>query len=270
MRQILSLMIYISFAATSLGFANARCLFCKGGMLSIDKPFDKGGSLSIDKLQCGGDICKTLEKAVKDTVAETNRGLKNLGDAGKAIERFVENEIHGIGNSISDAEKRVREGKVVDAFWHFATDPAKHAEKDAAEAAKKSNILGTVGVVAASAYGGPGGAAAYAAWLTYRQTGNAELALKVGLLAGVTKAGFNSVASIPSDPAGQIAKKALLTGAIGGTAVAAAGGDKQAVWEGFLRSGGMMLVQDGYRRVTDHPLDDKAMQSSKGEAYLGV
>jgi hypothetical protein len=82
MRQIFSLMIYISFAITSLGFANARCLFCKGGALSIDKPFDKGGSLSIDKLQCGGDICKTLEKAAKDTVAKSNRGLKNLGDAG--------------------------------------------------------------------------------------------------------------------------------------------------------------------------------------------
>ena len=200
-------------------------------------------------------------------MAESNRGLKNLGDAGKAIERFVENEIHGIGDTISDAEKRVREGKVVDAFGHFATDPAKHVEKNAAEAATESNILRTVGAVAASAYGGPGGAAAYAAWLTYRQTGNPELALKVGLIAGATSAGFNSVANMPSDTAGQVGKKALLAGAIGGIAVAAAGGDKQAVWEGFLRSGGMMLVQDGYRRVTDHPLDDKAMQSSKGEAY---
>lgn len=27
----------------------AACLFCKGGALSIDKPFDKGGPLSIDK-----------------------------------------------------------------------------------------------------------------------------------------------------------------------------------------------------------------------------
>ena len=29
--------------------ASSRCLFCKGGALSIDKPFDKGGTLSIDK-----------------------------------------------------------------------------------------------------------------------------------------------------------------------------------------------------------------------------
>jgi len=241
--------------------------FDKGGALSIDRPFDKGGSLSIDKVECGGDVCKTLEKAAKDTVAETNRGLKNLGDAGKAIEHFVENQIHGIGQSLSDAEKRIREGKVVDAFWHFATDPAKHVERDAAEAAAESNILRTVGAVAASAYGGPGGAAAYAAWLTYKQTGNPELALKVGLIAGATSSGFSSVASMPSDTAGQVAKKALLAGAIGGTAVAAAGGDKQAVWEGFLRSGGMMLVQDGYRRVTDHPLDNKETQASRGEAY---
>src|SRR5215471_13635624 len=171
MRPSFSLMIFVFFAITSLCPANAACLFCsggalsidkpfdkggglsidkpldkggslsidkpfdKGGSLSIDKPFDKGGSLSIDKVECGGDVCKTLEKAAKDTVAETNRGLKNLGDAGKAIEHFVENEIHGIGQSLSDAEKRIREGKVVDAFWHFATDPAKHVERDAAEAA---------------------------------------------------------------------------------------------------------------------------------------
>src|SRR5215471_17371670 len=147
MRPSFSLMIFVFFAITSLCPANAACLFCSGGALSIDKPFDKGGglsidkpldkggSLSIDKVECGGDVCKTLEKAAKDTVAETNRGLKNLGDAGKAIEHFVENEIHGIGQSLSDAEKRIREGKVVDAFWHFATDPAKHVERDAAEAA---------------------------------------------------------------------------------------------------------------------------------------
>jgi hypothetical protein len=29
--------------------ASSACLFCKGGALSIDKPFNKGGTLSIDK-----------------------------------------------------------------------------------------------------------------------------------------------------------------------------------------------------------------------------
>jgi hypothetical protein len=303
MRNILGPVICISFAVIPSSLSYSACVFCrggalsidkpldrggglsidkpfdrggglsidkpfdKGGALSIDKPFDKGGSLSIDKVECGGDVCKTLEKAAKDTVAETNRGIKNIGDAGQAVEHFVEHEIHGVGKSLSDAEKRIREGKVVDAFWHFATDPAKNAEENAAQAMQESNILRTVGAVAATAYGGPGGAAAYAAWLTYKQTGNPELALKVGLIAGATSAGFSSVASMPSDTAGQVANKALLAGAIGGTAVAAAGGDKQAVWEGFLRSGGMMLVQDGYRRVTDHRLDDKEMEASKGQAY---
>ena len=49
MRQIFSLVIYISFAITSLSLTNAACVFCSGGTLSINKPFDRGGSLSINK-----------------------------------------------------------------------------------------------------------------------------------------------------------------------------------------------------------------------------
>jgi hypothetical protein len=44
-----------------------------------------------------------------------------------------------------------------------------------------------VGQVAATAYGGPGGAAAYAAWYAYRATGgDAETALRVALITGAT------------------------------------------------------------------------------------
>jgi hypothetical protein len=55
-----------------------------------------------------------------------------------------------------------------------------------------------------------------------------------------------------------------VTGAIGGMAVAAAGGDADAVKDGFLLSGGMVLIQTGYQKVTDHQIDGRA---SQGEAY---
>ncbi|MDT0513414.1 hypothetical protein [Halomonas sp. LES1] len=211
-----------------------------------------------------GDIAKTLVKAIDDTIKEADRGLKNVEETVHAIGKFTERHMHGVGETLSDAEKRAREGKVVDAIWHLGTDPLRHIENNAAIAAQESSIINTVGQVAATAYGGPGGAAAYAAWYTYKETGDADLAIKVGIITGATSTAFGAVGDIPSNTAGELTKKTLVTGAIGGVAVAASGGDEAAIREGFLRSGGMVLVQDGYRRVTTHELDARA---SRGEAY---
>src|SRR5690554_4580349 len=211
-----------------------------------------------------GDIAKTVVKAVDDTVKEADRGLKNVEEAVHAIGKFTERQLHGVGDTLSDAEKRVREGKVVDAIWHLGADPLRHTEDNAAKAAQESSLINTVGQVAASAYGGPGGAAAYSAWYTYKETGDADLALKVGIITGATSSAFGTVGDMPSNTAGELTKKTIAAGAIGGVAVAASGGDEDAIREGFLRSGGMVLVRDGYKRVTTHELDAR---SSKGEAY---
>jgi hypothetical protein len=130
--------------------------------------------------------------------------------------------------------------------------------------------VGLAGQIAASAYGGFGGAAAYAAWLTYNETKDVGLALRVGAITGAAAYATGEVAKIPNTTAqgavdaGAIAEKTIMAGAIGGVAVAAAGGDKQALQEGFLKSGGVMLVQSAYEVETKHPLDARA---SKGDAY---
>lgn len=210
------------------------------------------------------DTGHTLEKAAHDTGKAVEKGTQDVGTAGETIGRFVERQIKGVGKSLSDADKRLREGKIVDAIWHLGTDQLKHTEENAAKATQESNILRTVGQVAATAYGGPGGAAAYAAWYTYKATGDADMALRVGLITGATSAGFNAAGQLPADTASQVAQKTIVTGAIGGLAVAAAGGDADAVKDGFLLSGGMVLIQTGYERVTDHQIDGR---SSRGEAY---
>ncbi|WP_223508775.1 MULTISPECIES: hypothetical protein [unclassified Pseudomonas] len=211
------------------------------------------------------DVSWNIDKAGKDVEAETGRFGKNLETAGQAIGHFLERTVQGTGQTLSNAEKRVREGKVIDALWHLGTDPLQNANTNAALAATESEYLNTVAQVAATAYGGgSAGAAAYAAWLTYNQTGSADMALRAGILTYATSEAFKTASAMPSDTSLQIAQKTAVTASIGGIAVAAAGGDESAIKEGFLRAGGMVLVQDGYKKVTGTELDTR---SSKGEAY---
>lgn len=222
------------------------------------------GDIEITARKAAGDTLTTTIKAINDTKMETGRAVVNLADAGKAIAKFVERDLKGQIESIGNAQRRIREGKMVDAIWEFGTEKLKNTDKNSAAMVQESSILNTVGQVAASAYGGPGGAAAYAAWYTYHQTGDANLALRVGILTGATSAALGAAGKMPSGSAGEIAKKSIVAGAIGGLAVAAGGGDETAVKEGFLLSGGMVLVQDGYKQYTTHDLDGRA---AEGDGY---
>lgn len=210
------------------------------------------------------NIKSNLEKAGKDAEAEVGRVGRNLEDSAQAIGRYLERQGQGVGQTLSNAERRVREGKVVDALWHLSTEPLQRTSDNAALAVQESAYLNTIAQVAATAYGGPAGAAAYASWLTYKQTGNADLALRAGILTYATSSAFASAGEMKAATATEIAKKAAVTASIGGLAVAAAGGDETAIQQGFLKAGAMVLVQDGYRRVTGSDIDGR---SSEGEAY---
>src|SRR5262249_24443588 len=235
------------------------------GAQDAGKTIEKGAQDAGKTIEKGAhDAGKAIEKGAHDTGKTYEKAGQDVVTAGRAIGKFIERQLKGYGDTLSDAEQRVREGKVVDAFWHVYTDPAKHMEYNAAKATQESNIVKTVGQVAATAYGGPGGAAAYAAWTTYRQTGDAELALRVGFITGAASAGFSAAGQLPATTPAQIAQKTIVTGAIGGLAVAAAGGDEAAIREGFLKSGGMVLVQTGYQKMTGDPIDARA---SQGEPY---
>ena len=215
------------------------------------------------------DAGNTLTRARKDSVDEVLRAPHNLDSARLAMQRFAYREAQGLGDSLTDAERRIRQGKFADALWHLGTDPLKHTEENAARMAQESSILRAIGQVAATAYGGYGGAAAFAAWYTYRTTKDPELALRVGMITGATSFAFSEVGKIPSNTVNPVTRetvmsvpavtrKAVVAGAIGGMAVAASGGDKKALRDGFLYSGGTILVQDIYENVTSHRLDARA------------
>ncbi|WEK01214.1 MAG: hypothetical protein P0Y59_05855 [Candidatus Sphingomonas phytovorans] len=202
----------------------------------------------------GSDTAATIAKAKDDAVAEAGRAVENVNELGTALRKYFVAKADDTLVMMSATEKRLREGKFADALWHSAVDPLTAEEGRAAQLAQESSLANTVGAAAAAAYGGPGGAAAYSAWYAYRASdGDVGLAIKAGIISGATSAGLSVVSGMPVDaanPAPDIAKKAIVAGAIGGLAVAAAGGDGDAIRDGFLKAGGMMVIQDGYRQFT--------------------
>jgi len=193
------------------------------------------------------NVATTIKKASDDTGAQLNRSQHDLEDAGTAVWRFTMNQLASTRDAVGNAEKRLREGKVIDAMFHLATEPLQSTEKNAANAAMESELLSTVGSVAASVYGGPQGAAAYAAWLTYRQTGDIDMALRVGVIAGASGYANGQASTMARATVTDSIKRAAVVGAIGGAAVAAAGGTPDAINAAFLRGGAAVLVQDGYK-----------------------
>jgi len=223
------------------------------GKFATDASKEAGIGLSNVANESGiafGNIATTIRKAGSDTGAQLNRSQHDLEDAGTAIYRFSLHQIEGTKDTLSHAEKRLREGKVVDALFHLGTEPFQNADNNAAQAAQESSLLSTVGSVSASVYGGPGGAAAYAAWLTYHQTGDINMAIRVGVIAGASAYANSQAATMQTGTLTDSIKRAAVVGAIGGAAVAASGGDPNAINQAFLKGGAAILVQDGYKAYT--------------------
>jgi hypothetical protein len=204
------------------------------------------------------DAGKTGEKALHDIGAESRRAGRNINHLSIATGHFLESQVQGIGDTLSDADKRIREGKFVDAIWHVATDPLRHAEAGAAAAVAESKLLNYIAAAGASVYGGPAGAAAYAAWFAYRQTGDLELALKAGVIAWATAQGAAMVNGLPTSPPDALARKTVASAALGGAAVAASGGDDEDVLKGFLQGAALAAARETYRAQTGLDPDGKA------------
>ena len=230
----------------------------------IDKALTEAGNAvrdTVSTLTTGkahGDIAKTFVKAVDDTLQEANRAGKNINDASIAAGKFLENQVQSYGMTLSEAEKRVRDGKLVDAIWHAATDPYKHTENNFGQAVTESSLLNDVATATASVYGGPAGAAAYASWLTYKRTGDLSLALKAGVIAGATAQGLKIVNGMPAGTNAEFAKKTLASASIGGAAVAASGGDEQQVIEAFIKGAAITAAREHYKARTNQEIEGKA------------
>ncbi|MER9125436.1 hypothetical protein NKH81_20475 [Mesorhizobium sp. M0959] len=212
------------------------------------KGLTKAAKTAIDQ------ALRAADKAVSDAARNVVKAASDIVDAGKAIVRFAEREVNGQGEIFSAAERRFRQGKVVDAIWHIQTGKLQNTNENAAELAK-NELVNQVAASAATLYAGPAGAAGYAAWKTYNDTGgDVELALKSGAYAYAVQR-YGSTAPIKNGTVGQVAKQAATTGAIAGLAVAAKGGSTKQSLDAFVEAGGAVVVQAGQayvkKRYTD-------------------
>ncbi len=224
----------------------------------------------------GGDVGKAWEKGKKEldnfkddalTWIKTGKCGGDICDAFSSAVQFGKDEVTDFGISIKNASDRLQEGKPLDAIWHLQTDFFKNSQENAADAAKRSRVLLATGQVAASVYGGPQGAAAYTAWLTYNTTGSLNDALKAGIIAGVSSAALGRVSEINlADTAGIVAKS-ILTGAVNGVAVAASGGSDAEIRTAMGMGIATIMIREGYKKLTSFELNENRLRSSTGEAY---
>lgn len=200
-------------------------------------------------VKAGEDATATYIKGWGDTIEQAKKSFEDVVDAGEAVANYTANQAKSYESTLKNAEKRVREGKVIDAIWHAGIEPMQTSEENFFIATQQSEIINAAAASTASVYGGPAGAAAYASWSTYKATGDIDMAIRTGLIAAATAQAGSYTSQMPAGTAGEVLKKAAVSAAAGGVAVAAAGGDEKAIQEGFLKSGGAVLVQYGNDRA---------------------
>lgn len=195
----------------------------KDGTSIVTEVLSEASKAYLDTLKLQQDLLNQQVSLVQQTASETL-------DVARAVERFNSQQIRGIGDSLGIAERRLREGKVVDAIWGLNIEHYQNTEKAAAQAALENKYIASAGQLAATTYGGPAGGAAYTAWLTYNATGDAELALKQGVLSGVVSAVGSGIAGMPSGTATEIARKASASAALAAAQASASGtGSEEAI-----------------------------------------
>tara|TARA_R110002096_G_scaffold401386_6_gene598274 strand:- start:8004 stop:9386 length:1383 start_codon:yes stop_codon:yes gene_type:complete len=183
----------------------------------------------------------------EDTARELTSAREDVDEAVKAATKFVQVQLDSAQQTLSETEKKLREGKVLDAMWHLATEPVRDTKDDLATALTESSLLNQIATVAVTTYGGPAGAAAYAAWLAYETTGSLDYALRAGLIAGATVAGGEVVREMASATLTDLVKRELVQASLNAGCVAASGGTRADVEEAFMggitKAGDLVKIQ---------------------------
>lgn len=217
--------------------------------------------------QALGDI-RTVERQMHPGAVDAPRASGDGARAQPLIERFVADS----ASAPEGGSGQGREQQLIETLWQTGTLDAAPEETAAQRLARSNTFAGATAQLARSVYAGPPGAAAYAAWWAYRQPGATPMqALRVGLLAGGGLWDAELSGDGPTAPA-QVVQRTSLAAALGGLAVAAAGGDEQALRASFFDSGAAVLLQDGAQlhcfsaRVQCQHLPAEAVVSRAGRA----
>jgi hypothetical protein len=202
--------------------------------------------------KAGKDVLATYEKGWRDAGAQAMRSFNDTVDAGKAVAHFADRQVQAQVAALDNGVRRAREGQVINSVWGVVYEPAKSTEQNFFKATQESRVIYAAAQTEATAYGGPAGAAAFAAWYTYRTTGDANRALWAGVKAAVENSTGSQYDNMPTFTVADMVKKAAVAGAVGGIAAAAAGGDENAVKGAFLKSGSAVLVQGASDQLTPY------------------
>ena len=192
------------------------------------------------------------ERGWKKSSGQTRKDFKELTNAARAAERFQKRQNKADQDLLGKGSRKLLKGAPIGELWQTAVDHTHASDDNLAKATQESALLAAVAQAAATFYGGPAGAAAYAAWSTYHATGDANLAFRAGIIAALSNQAGASVSTMPTGTMSEVLKKAALAGSMGGIATAAAGGDEKAVKEAFLRSAGNVLIQAGNSKLTQY------------------
>lgn len=205
--------------------------------------------------KAGQDISDALGHASNDTVAQLGRSYDDTIKLAEASYHFIQNNIEGINKSVAAAENRLEEGKLIDAVWGAMTDPIHVQEQAAADAVMESSLLNTIASSSAAVFGGPAGAAAYAAWYAYKATNSLDAALRAGAIAWATSTANNATKAFDGAGFDDQAKRVLSSAAIGGAAVAASGGTDEQVLAAFGKGATVGMAREVYSEVAKKPLE---------------
>ncbi len=155
-----------------------------------------GKRLEDDVKRDLGRATREFDRMAADARREVDNAVGEISDAANAIQHFGERQLDQRALFL-EAARRVREGRLGSAVWHLGIDRFKETEANVLRATQESRLVNAGAQVAATAYGGPGGGAAYAAWATYKRTGDADLAIRTGVIAGLTSAATAAINNLP-------------------------------------------------------------------------
>jgi hypothetical protein len=226
---------------------------------SIEKDFKRIERESKQELK---RFDKDMQRNFRNFDREANNGLRNVGELGKAAENLVERQLKDSKEALQVARDKLQKGDILGAAEDLKESSLKDIQNNTFQAMQESSALRVIGQTAATAYGGPGGAAAFSAWMTYKGTdGNWDQALKAGAIAYGTGELMGKLNAEPVKGV-DIAGKAAAAGVIAAAAVTAAGGDEEdarkAFRDGFIWS----AANDIYTNTAGREVDGRG---SNGE-----
>lgn len=235
-----------SLFAFNLGFAmTLRCSFALLLLISLCPLAAQANSMvqpgwAPIAEQALGEIRAAVLQA-QPAAGNPDQNAAQPGSAQPVIDAFMAAQ----GSHLPSNATHAQLDHVLAALRPVPGSPAGAPANGADRVAQAFSLGNATAQLAESVYGGAPGAAAYAAWWAYRQPGaTPEQALAVGWLAGTgiwaTQTDANGVGLSP-----QAGQRTSLAAALGGVAMAAAGGDDSALRGLFFDTGAALLVQDG-------------------------